>query len=303
VFAVSTCWKSSLAESADDILRPILDLGVTAIELEYRITEKIFKGMLPALKRGEPETVSAHNFFPLPPDLTRGQASGDAFLLASPEKEERERAVKYTLRTIEQAHEVGARAVVLHMGKTRMDDDFISLTEEHEKKALGDNSIRDRVKILVEERKKEGLKHIDAALFSLDKLWRAAERFGIKLGIENRYHLREIPNPHEMAIFLDRFEGSNIGYWHDVGHAAVQELLYGIDHEQVLSRFSPRIIGVHLHDADGVKDHKAPGKGEVNFKMVEKFIRPDTIRVIELAPDESEEDFRKGIEFLAGIFG
>ena len=296
--AVSTCWKSWEAGSAGDIIGPILDAGVTAVELEYRITGDIFREMLPALKRGEPAVVSIHNFFPLPVHLTRDRASGDAFLLSSPEKEERERAVKYTLRTLEHAYEVGAAAVVLHMGKTEMDDGFARLKEEHESGTLADGSTQEYVK----ERQNIGEKNLDAALFSLDKLWRPAERLGIKLGIENRYHLREVPNADELDAILNRFEGSCIGYWHDVGHAAVQELLYGIGHEQLLSRFSSRMVGIHLHDAEGTKDHQAPGKGEVDFEMVKKYTSPETIRVIELSPNVTEEDMRRGIDFLTRVF-
>ena len=50
MFAVSTCWKSSHAESGDDVIGPILDAGISAVELEYRITEDIFRELLPALK-------------------------------------------------------------------------------------------------------------------------------------------------------------------------------------------------------------------------------------------------------------
>lgn len=299
MLAISTCWKSSGAETGDDILKPILDAGIAGVELEYRITEEIFREMLPTLKRGEPAVVSIHNFFPLPPILARRQASGDAFLLSSPEREERELAVKYTLRTLEYAHEVGARAVVLHLGKTDMDDGFSRLKEEHVKGTHGDSSTQDYIRDLLEQRKRAGSKHLDAALFSLDKLWRHAERFAIKLGVENRYYLKEVPDPAELSVIFERFEGSNIAYWHDVGHAAVQEFLYGVSHERLLSRFSPFLLGVHLHDAEGAKDHRAPGKGKVDFHMVRKYIAPDAIRVIEVGPDESEEDVREGIAFLS----
>jgi len=303
MFAVSTCWKSALAKSGDDIIAPILDAGVTAVELEYRISDEIFRDILPVFKREELTAVSVHNFFPLPLGFVPEQASGDVFLLSSLDKEERERAVRYTLRTLEHAHEVGAMAVVLHLGKTGMDDQFSELTEEREQGKLDDDSVRGRTHKLLEERKQEGRKHLDAALFSLDKLWRPAERLGVKLGVENRYHLREVPTPGELEIILARFDGSNIGYWHDVGHAAVQEFLYGLSHKEMLSRFSPCMIGVHLHDADGVKDHQAPGKGKIDFEMVKEFIMPDMIRVIELAPEVSEEGLREGMDFLTGIFG
>lgn len=302
MFAVSTCWKSSGAENADDILGPILDAGVNAVELEYRISEAIFKEMLPALRREQPAVVSVHNFFPLPAHLTRDRASGDAFLLSSPEKEERERAVKHTLRTLEHAHEVGASAVVLHMGKTEMDDGFGRLTEEYEDGTIEEDETQDYIETLRKQRKGAGRKHLDAALFSLDRLWRPAERLSLKLGIENRYHFRETPNADELEVILDKFDGSGIGYWHDVGHAAAQETLYGESHEELLFRFSPRLIGVHLHDADGARDHQAPGKGKIDFEMVKKHVPSDAIRVIELSPKVSEEELAEGIGRLSDIF-
>jgi sugar phosphate isomerase/epimerase len=301
MFAVSTCWKSARAKSGGDIIGPILDAGVTAVELEYRITDEIFREILPFFKREELRAVSVHNFFPLPPGFAPEQASGDIFLLSSTDKEERERAVRYTLHTLERAYEVGARAVVLHLGRTDIDDQFTRLAEEREQGTLDGDSVRGQAHTLLMERKREGRKHLDAALFSLDRLWRPAERLGITLGVENRYHLREVPDPDELEIILERFDGSNVGYWHDVGHAAVQEFLYGLSHKEMLSRFSARMIGVHLHDADGVKDHQAPGKGKIDFEMMKEFIVPDTTRVIELAPEVSGEDLQKSIDLLAGI--
>lgn len=301
MFAVSTCWKSWDAESGDDILGPILDVGATAIELEYRISDAIFREMLPALKRGQPAVVSVHNYFPLPEHLTSGQAGGDAFLLSSTDKEERERAVRYTTRTFEYAHEVGAGAVVVHMGKTWTDDGFERLKEEFEDGSIDEDETQAFIATLREERKRVSRKHLDAALFSLDRLWRPAERLGLRLGIENRYHFRETPNADELEIILDRFDGGNIGYWHDVGHAAVQEALYGIRHEDLLARFSGKMIGIHLHDAEGVRDHQAPGKGKIDFEMVKEYLPPEAIRVVELSPKVTAEELEEGMRFLADV--
>ena len=64
-------------------------------------------------------------------------------------------------------------------------------------------------------------KHLDAVLFSLDKLNREAEkRKAYFLGVENRYYLHEIPDFDEIGMVLREFEGGKLRYWHDVGHAA-----------------------------------------------------------------------------------
>lgn len=296
MLSISTSWTSDRANTAGEITRPILDLGVRAIELEYRVTEEIFRQMLPDLKRSEPAVSSAHNFFPVPPILRKEQGSGDAFLLSSPEKDERERAVKYTLRTLEFAREAGASAVVLHLGLTEMEDEYNSLKKKYEKNGPAEK-IPDIQKLL-SERRSISRKYLDAALFSLDKLWRAAERLSLSLGIENRNTLREVPNTDEMEVIFDRFAGAPIGYWHDTGHGAVQELFYGINHEEQLARFSDRLIGIHLHDAIGGNDHKAPGKGKIDFEMVKKYLTPSTLRVIEVHSGVSAQELREGLVFL-----
>lgn len=299
MLAISTCWKSKAAECGDDIIKPIIDAGFKTIELEYRITEKLYHDMLPAIKREELNVSSIHNFFPLPMGLKREQASGDAFLLSSPEKDKRNRAVEYTLRTLEHAYEVGARAVVLHLGKTDVNDDFERLKEDIEDEAPDQGHGRDYGMTLLKEREKAGKKHLDAALFSLDKLWKRAEQYGIKLGVENRYRLKEFPTANELEAILERFEGSIVGYWHDMGHAFVQDLLYGFDHRELIARFAPNLVGVHLHDAEGVKDHKAPGKGKMDFGIIGEILEEDTIRVIEAGPDVTEEDLQDGVSLLA----
>ncbi|RJP21806.1 MAG: hypothetical protein C4520_09115 [Candidatus Abyssobacteria bacterium SURF_5] len=296
MLAVSTSWKSTKAKNADEIIRPVLKLGVNTIELEYRVTEEVFRQMSPALKRNEPAVSSVHNFFPVPPILSEDEAGGDAFLLSSPEKEERELAVKYTLRTLEFAREAGASAVVLHLGITEMDDDYHYLKQEYakEKPAVEKGRIRE----LLKQRRSISRKYLDSALFSLDKLWRPAERLSLILGIENRNTLREVPNTEELEGILDRFRGGPFGYWHDTGHAAVQELFYGIEHEALLAYFADRLVGTHLHDATGGSDHKAPGQGKIDFDMVKKYIGPSVLRVIEVHSGVSEQELKEGIKFL-----
>jgi sugar phosphate isomerase/epimerase len=296
MLSLSTSWKSARAETEKDILMPIRNIGIRAIELDYRVPEEIFQQMLPALRRNEPAVTSIHNFFPVPAILRRDQGSGDAFLLSSQEKEDRERAVKFTLRTLEFAHETNASAVVLHLGFTEMDDEFEQLKRERGRGRLSDQ--KSHVFELIKERRRISGKYLDAALFSLDKLWRPAERLSLKLGIENRNTLREVPDSEELDSIFASFEGAPFGYWHDVGHAAAQELLYGIDHEELLAKFAGRLIGIHLHDAEAGKDHKAPGQGKVDFDMVKKYVAPSVLRVLEVHSGVSERELREGIAFL-----
>lgn len=144
-------------------------------------------------------------------------------------------------------------------------------------------------------------RHLDAVLFSLETLNREAEQKGLFLGIENRYHLHEIPDFDEIEMILEQFRGGNIRYWHDVGHAFAQENMGIIPQKDLLRAYSEMLIGVHLHDAEGLDDHRAPGQGEVDFDQIKSFLKPSHIRILEVHSDVGEKDLRKGIQHLKSL--
>jgi sugar phosphate isomerase/epimerase len=132
----------------------------------------------------------------------------------------------------------------------------------------------------------------------LDALNRVAEQKDLFLGIENRYHLHEIPDFDEMETILERFHGGNIRYWHDVGHAFAQESMGIIPQKDLLTAYSEMLIGAHLHDAEGLDDHRAPGQGEVDFGQLKSFLKPSHIRILEVHSDVDKKDLREGIQHL-----
>ena len=116
MFGISTCWWHNRVKQGDEIAGGVLELGLDGIELEYRITEIQFRQMSSQLKE-KLNVLSIHNYFPHPEDLPNAKPSGDLFLLSAPEKVERLRAVQYSIRTIENAHDLGTKVVILHLGK------------------------------------------------------------------------------------------------------------------------------------------------------------------------------------------
>jgi sugar phosphate isomerase/epimerase len=136
-------------------------------------------------------------------------------------------------------------------------------------------------------------------LKSLDEINVEATRYGIDVGLENRYYFGEMPNLEEFGIIFNMFDGGRLKYWHDVGHAHVQEVLFGVSQKVLLETLSDRLIGIHLHDVKGgYTDHNEPGCGEVDFDMVNSFLRPEVTHVIELNPRVEPENVRIGVEFL-----
>ena len=278
-------------------MRSISELGLEGVELEYRIRRGIFEQMRPYIGKIL-KVLSIHNYFPLPEEIPPPRASGDLFLLSSPDGDERSQAVKYSTKTIEYAHDLGAGAVVFHLGKVDMPnpaEDFIRL---YRNEMLGE---KQGLEFIEEQRTIRGRwkkGNIDAVLLSLDALTREVEKRGVMLGIENRFHFHEIPDFEEIGLILGKFKGSNIGYWHDVGHAKVQENLGLTTQRMLLEAYSAQMIGMHFHDVKGLDDHLAPGQGKVEFDEVRPFVKPSTINILEVHARVPREEVRKGIRLL-----
>ena len=299
MLGISTVWQSGKIKNGEELLRKIYKLGIGALELEYRIDEETYKQMKPFLKNGKLKILSVHNFFPVSDILETG--SGDAFLLSSPEEDERKKAVEYTIRTIEHANDLEARAVVLHLGNTGMDSykrEFFEFYDDGEINSERFLKFLDEIK---SERNKAKARFFDAVLFSLEKLNKTAEKENVMLGIENRYYFHQIPDFEEMEMIFRKFNGSNICYWHDVGHAETWQNLGLKKHEDWLKGYGEKLLGIHLHDCEGYRDHKAPGNGKVDFEMIKKYLKPETIKIIEVEPEVTDESLKEGIVYLKNV--
>lgn len=295
MLGISTSWWYSKVARADHIVDDILQLGLDGVELEYRITHGMYQEMKPRLITSLP-VFSIHNFFPIPEGFGPGQGSGNLFLLSSTAPEERSRAVKYTIRTIEHADELEARAVVLHLGDVDMPSPaegfakLYSIGRVHGSDALA--FLNDQRHIRQQTRQK----NLDAVLLSLEELNKEAEKRGILLGIENRYHFHEIPDFEEIGLILEKFQGGHIGYWHDTGHARVQENLGILRRNELIEAYAEQVIGVHVHDVTGLKDHLAPGQGDMNYEEIKPYLSSSVPIILELnASRVSRKDLTEGI--------
>ena len=159
-------------------------------------------------------------------------------------------------------------------------------------------SKRDEIRML-RERKKG--KTLEMMLLSMDEIQKAAEKYEVDIGIENRYFFEECPNFEEMAAIFKEFGGGRIGYWHDAGHAQVQENLGFVRVKDLLSAYGKFLVGFHLHDVNGYSDHHVPGIGEVDFELLKKYIKKDTVKILEIHPRETEKDLMAGVDFLKNM--
>jgi sugar phosphate isomerase/epimerase len=295
MLGLSTVWMSENLHNDDDLFRMLHEVGLDRLELEYRIPESLFGKIKPKLKN---KAISIHNFFPLPQDYSHCKPSGDLFLLSSPDREEREKAIRFAIKTIQTAHELGCSAVVFHLGRVEMDCGFKQFCNYFDANLINAPEMDLFLSRMRKERTSKRQPFLDAVLLSLEKLNQEAEKQGVSLGVENRYYFHEIPDFEEFGIIFKKFAGGKIFFWHDVGHGYVQENLRIQSHQELLATYAPLLLGVHLHDARGYSDHQAPGKGEIDFTMIKQYVKDATLKVLELHPRETPEEVRQGIALL-----
>ena len=297
MIALSTCWQSPVAQSGRDLAARLKSMGFDEVELEYRITPEMYAELLTEIQAGSIHPVSIHNYFPAP--KVAPQPGGEVWSFSSEDAEERRTAVDYTKRAIELAGEVGARAVIVHCGQITMDPRTNELRELFDGGQIETRTGRrvvDEIRAERDAKKEHPLKRIQECL---EQLAVAAEKAGVKIGLENRYYAHEIPSSDDLTVLLESVDNDTIGYWHDVGHAAVQENL-GLDSQtSLLGRFRDKTIGVHLHDVRGYDDHLAPGTGEVDFAFIKENLPPDVIQVLEVQPGVTPTQMRAGLAHLA----
>ena len=298
MLALSTCWRSDRLTDGEALVKALDGFDISRVELEYRIHHQTYAQMVPSLRAHRLTVVSVHNFFPIPPIRPKAEGSGDFFLLSSPDKEERRLAVEWTQKSLEHASDLEARAVVLHCGRVEMAAETDRLHRFYETGQIESQEAQAFLRRKLEDREKFKGPYFDSLLLSLDRLVNVADRLGVVLALENRYHYHQLPAAHEFEVIFQEFHGGPVGYWHDTGHAHANEVLGVVPKGELLKKYGAKLIGLHLHDARGQEDHQAPGTGDIDFDSLKEHLKEDTLRVIELEPKVREEQVRDGIRFL-----
>lgn len=284
------------------MLQEIRDLGFDHAELSHGIRLSLLPGVLDAVAGGVIKISSLHNFCPLP--IGVNHASPNIFKFTSPDARERENAYKHTLKTLETAERVKASMVVLHMGCIEMKDytnKLMEMVEEGQK----DSPKYEKLSFEAQEKREQRReKHQPYAYEMLRRIEEQAASRGIRLGIENREALEEIPFESDFLFFFKEFDSPTICYWHDTGHAQIKENLGFIDHVLHLESMADRLAGFHIHDVRFPgQDHCPPGTGSVAFESLARFAKPELIKVFELSPGLPKEDVMEGVRLIKRLWG
>lgn len=300
--AISTSWNAYRHTDGEGMLFEISELGFKAVELSFNLDAGMVKGVASCAGRFNIEVASLHNYCPVPDGLSRQEALPDCFSLSSLNEDERRTAVKYTKRTIDVAAMLGARAVVLHCGRVEIPDHTRKLIGLYEQGLISSPEAGQLKDQMSRQRGSFAGDFVSRVLLSLDELNSYAAKEGISLGVETRFYHREIPDIDEIGVILDEFSGSGIGYWHDTGHAQLMENLGFLKHEDFLRRYGARLIGAHLHDISGCRDHLAPLEGKIDFNMLKPYLGKGVLKVIEAHQPAGPEALARSRDFISGLY-
>ena len=284
------------------MLREIRELGFSFAELSHGTRISLMPGILEAVEAGEIRISSLHNFCPLPMGVN--SAAPNLYQFSAERLRERELAQRYTLKTIEFAARVRAPAIVLHSGSIDMKnytDKLLKLVERREQVP------EKYAKLCAEaDQKREAKKgpFVERVKALLKDVLPTAEAQGLKLGLENRQMLEELPLDSDFQFIFRELASPTLGYWHDTGHAQIKENLGFLHHAMQVETLRDYLFGFHIHDVQFPgRDHLAPGIGTVDFAALKPFLRPEHIKVFEFSPSLTMEEARRGVEYVRQIWG
>jgi sugar phosphate isomerase/epimerase len=286
------------------MVREMVDLGFDRIELSHGIRITLVPGILRAVEEGIVTISSTHNFCPLPTGIT--QAAPNLFEPSSADFREHESWLRHTRRSIDFAVQVNSTVLVCHLGRVKFFwlNPALRLSAYVRRHSAANIPHNVRYQGVLARARARLLKRMgpfwERTKDSVSELLDYAKERGVRLGFENRERLDELPLDDDFADYFSSLpEDVSAGYWHDTGHAAIKQSMGLINHRFQLENLASRTIGFHLHDmSENGQDHQAIGSGQVDFKMISEFWRPEHLLVVELSPKVPVEGVRSSLARL-----
>ena len=288
LLALSTMWavQPRFERDLGAFMERAAELGYEAIEINHSMDAEQIGAIL---GHATLPVTAVHAPAPLERDRQRGWNRG--LNLASTDEEERALAVDYTQRSIDVAAEAGAPAVVVHLGSVggRALNAASRLREMYPRRQLAAEAWEQAIDEARRDRAQRAAPFLAQARRSLAELAEYAAPKDVALGLECRLQYHQIPLPEEAAALLAPYPPETAGYWHDAGHAEVLHRLGLVERNAWFDLLGDRVLGSHLHDVDGLRDHCAPGNGDLDFAWLAKRLPATAARTLEIDQREPDE--------------
>ncbi len=298
MLSISTSWMDSDAD-IKEWLAQVKGLGFDAVELSYKVTDDQLRDAEAVLGNLQLKVSSIHNFCPTPDDESSDRHLSNYYRLSSLDEHERRQAVKWTNIAVDTAQRVGAGVVVIHAGTLDFEDErspkLFDLYVNGQRDSEAFSEERERILTLREEKKGP---YIEALEKSLRDVMAYSQTKNIIIGLETRFYPIEIPNFEEIGYFLNIYGKKGMGYWHDVGHAEMNDLLGIRSHEEFLKTYKDHLIGVHLHGIRGRRDHLAPFEGDMQLSKFLPYFGWNILKVVESKPFASADLIKEAVAKL-----
>jgi sugar phosphate isomerase/epimerase len=268
------------------------DAGFDGVEISHSTVEPKIRQIAGSL---HPFIGSVHQ--PAPYRSLNGKANSNLNLAATDESE-RTLAVEHTLDSIRLAAEVGATAVIVHLGHLPGSSKAWGIDREARRLMTSDRPFGEASQRARRARIEDAAPALAAARRTLEQLVALASPLGITLGLESRLNLPELPLPHELRALVEGFTSQEVGYWHDVGHAEVLARLGYTGAFDWFDQPGVNCVGAHVHDVAGITDHRAPGAGDVDLRAHARALAHLESITLEINQHQPEEAVRMTVPLL-----
>jgi|WetSurMetagenome_2_1015567.scaffolds.fasta_scaffold21630_1 putative hydrolase of the HAD superfamily len=291
--SLSTMWASDNFTELSDFFLAAGRLGFARIELGRQLNSEKLRSI--DLKKYSLSSIHE----PCPADITMDTLKARDWLISSTDEANRQKGVEAVKRSLDLAGKLSVKTLVIHSGTISLDLSLENKIRQLFNAGLKGSAEYQETKGQMQGgRRKLSAPHLEAVQKSLRELLEYARRFDVRLGLENRYHYFDIPDQDEMAALLALAGPDQIGFIYDVGHGTAMDRLGLFPNDMWLKRFANRIIGTHLHDVTGILDHRAPGLGDVDFRMVSRYLPKQAFRTIEVMGFNTPEQIKAGMQIL-----
>lgn len=291
--SLSTMWSADQEMPFSETFALARKLGFTGFEFSNKVTPRLYQEW----DRNKYYVSTLHD--PCPSEFGYTELKIQDVSLSSLDETQRQKAVDNLKRSIDLAVRLGSRSVVVHCGSIHCDHSRDTIIREWY--LQGKAGTPEYIQIqqdYIADRDQHKQPHLNQVLRSLEEMINFAKGSGIFIGLENRNRYHDLPLPDEMETFLQLCDEPWFGFQYDAGHDHNLEALGMVGKGEWLRRFHHRLIGMHLHDVDGLQDHLAPGMGEVDYSSLAPYLGDGILRTLEVSPDCTIEQIAHGLEVL-----